>query len=85
MAVGQMTYFGALLITKNTGNLTMMIFVSVVVGYVVSILRYNEAINPICLFGTVLIVFGLARIVLKDKIETENHSKVIGPSESIQK
>ncbi len=68
LAGGQMTYFGALLITKNTGNLTMMIFVSVVVGYVVSILRYNETVNPICLVGTALIVFGLARIVLKDKI-----------------
>lgn len=45
----------------------MFMFVGVIVGYLVSILKYNEAINPICTAGAALIIFGLSKIVLKDK------------------
>ena len=53
--------------TKNTGNLTMMIFLCVIVGNVVSIIRYNEPINPISTIGSIFIVIGLARIILQGK------------------
>jgi hypothetical protein len=53
---------------KNTGVLTILGFVSVIVGYIVSITKYKEQINPFCTIGGILIVFGLAKIVLKDKI-----------------
>jgi len=41
MAIGQITFIGATIMTKNTGVLTMFVFVCVIVGYIVSVFRYN--------------------------------------------
>lgn len=67
MALSQITFIGATTMTKNTGILTMFGFVSVFVGYIVSVFKYNEAVNPVCIFGAGFILLGLGRIVLKDK------------------
>jgi len=67
ITIAQITFIGATTMTKNTGVLTMFMFVGVIVGYLVSVFKYNEAINPICTAGAALIVFGLSKIVLKDK------------------
>ena len=69
MTIGQITFIGATTMTKNTGVLTMFGFVSVIVGYVVSVFKYNEAINPVCIFGAVFILIGLSRIAFKDKVQ----------------
>jgi len=68
MVMGQLSFIGAITMVKNTGVLTILGFVSVIVGYIVSITKYKEQINPFCTIGGILIVFGLAKIVLKDKI-----------------
>ena len=67
MAISQIIFIGAITITRNTGVLTMFMFVSVIVGYLISVLRYNEEINPICTIGSILIIIGLSKIVLKEK------------------
>lgn len=67
MVIGQILFVGGITMTKNTGVLTMLSFVSVIVGYVVSIVKYKEEINPFCTLGTILIAFGLGKILLKSK------------------
>jgi len=59
MAVGNILYIYALTINKNTGLVTICISSAVVVGYLISIFRYNETINYICLFGSICIIIGL--------------------------
>jgi drug/metabolite transporter (DMT)-like permease len=68
MAISQIIFIGATTITKNTGVLTMFMFVGVIVAYIVSVVRYNEQINPVCFVGSILIVTGLSKVVLKDKV-----------------
>ena len=72
ITIAQITFIGATTMTKNTGVLTMFMFVGVIVGYLVSVFKYNEAINPICTAGAILIIFGLSKIVLKDKKEEKS-------------
>lgn len=59
MAVGNILYIYALTINKNTGLVTICISSAVVVGYIISIFRYNETVNFVCLFGSICIVLGL--------------------------
>lgn len=68
MTFAQITFIGATTMTKNTGVLTMFVFVGVIVGYFISVFKYNEAINPICIVGALFIILGLSRIVFKDKL-----------------
>lgn len=68
-AFSQIFFIGAIKMTKNTGVVTTFSFTSVIVGYLVSVIKYNEPINPVCIMGGGLILFGLLRIVLKDKTE----------------
>lgn len=77
MVTGQLCFIGAITMTKNTGLLTMLTFVSVIVGYLVSVTRYKEQINPFCTIGAILIVFGLAKIVLKDKVEEVSENRLV--------
>ena len=41
MVVGQIAFIGAITMSKNTGVISMLVFVSVIVGYVVSVVKYN--------------------------------------------
>ena len=59
MAVGNIMYIEALQIIPNPGLATLFLCSSVVVGYMVSILKYNEEINSICLIGSLFIISGL--------------------------
>lgn len=63
MVMGMFCFITAVTLTKNTGVLTMLLSLSVIFGYLVSIFRYGEQVNPISSLGTVLIIFGLSRIV----------------------
>lgn len=68
MAIGQLSYIGALTLTKNLGVLTTLSFSSIIMGYLISIFRYNEPINPICTIGTIAIAAGIILIVLNKQI-----------------
>ena len=68
ITMGQIFFIGATLMTKNTGLLTMFSFVSVIYGYLISVLKYHEQINIVCIIGALLIVFGLGKILLTSKI-----------------
>ena len=43
--------------------LTPFIFTSIIVGYIVSLVRYGEEVNEVCLVGVVFIVVGIIMIV----------------------
>jgi hypothetical protein len=64
IAIAQSLFSYSLLICKSSGIVTMMNFLGVVLGYFVSIFRYDETINVICLAGTCLVLLGIYRIVL---------------------
>ena len=53
----------ALKMTKNSGALTIIGFSRVVMGYLVSLLAYNEVQNPVCTLGVVLVVFGVSATI----------------------
>jgi drug/metabolite transporter (DMT)-like permease len=63
ITVGLLAYAEALLMTKNYALLTPFIFTSIIVGYVVSITRYGEEVNEVCLVGVITIVIGILFIV----------------------
>lgn len=55
----------ALVLTKKHGVMTMTTFTSVIWSYLLKIFRYDEIVNWICVFGTLLIVGGIYKIVIK--------------------
>jgi drug/metabolite transporter (DMT)-like permease len=63
MTLGQLAAMSSLLITHNYGMLTPFQFSTIIVGYLVSIFRYDEKVNFICALGTVAIVLGVIFIV----------------------
>jgi drug/metabolite transporter (DMT)-like permease len=65
LAIGQTFFSNALKLTKNHGITTMVGFIGVILGYFVKVLRYKEDINYICLFGSILIMFGVGKVALK--------------------
>jgi hypothetical protein len=64
IAIAQSLFSYSLLICKSSGIVTMMNFLGVVLGYFVSIFRYGEKINMICLSGTILVLVGIYRILI---------------------
>jgi drug/metabolite transporter (DMT)-like permease len=63
LTLGQLCYIASLLICHDYGMLTPFMFTSIIWGYVVSVFRYGETINVVCLFGAVAIVVGIVFIV----------------------
>ena len=59
MAFGNALYIYGLKESTNTGLATMCITSAVLLGYIVSIFRYDESLDYICLIGSSLIVIGL--------------------------
>ena len=49
--------------SSNTGISTMMLMSSAVIGYFISIFRYNEKVNAISLIGTVVLVVSAGYVV----------------------
>ena len=64
LAVCQIFYMHALLLTSKVGIMTMVGFVGVVFSYFLSIFRYGEQINYLCVIGTILVIYGVSKIVL---------------------
>ena len=50
---------GALTISHRYGLVAPFQFASIVVGYMVSLFRYNEKLNYFCMGGTIAIVIGV--------------------------
>ena len=68
LTMGQLMFVGALLICHDYGMLTPFMFTSIIFGYLMSVIRYGQSVNVICLLGSVAIVFGIIFIVrCKDK------------------
>ena len=63
ITVGLLLFTYALFLTKNYGRLTPFMFFSIIFSYLVSILRYGENVNVICLIGAVAIVVGVVLLV----------------------
>ena len=68
MTLGQLAYIGAILLWHNYAILTPFMFTSIIFGYLMSVFRYGESINVVCLLGSIAIVIGIVFIVrCKDK------------------
>ena len=63
ITLGLLAFTYALLLTKNYGRLTPFMFTSILFSYMVSVLRYGEGINVICLMGAAAIVVGIVCLV----------------------
>ena len=63
MALGQFFGISAFVMTKKLGMVTPFQFTNIILGYLVSILRYDESVNMICLIGGVAIVMGIIFII----------------------
>jgi len=63
ITLGLLAFAAALLMSSNYALLTPFMFTSIIFGYVVSIVRYNEEVNFICLLGAIAIVLGIIFIV----------------------
>lgn len=68
LALGQLFFIGGLLLSKNTGIITMIMFITVGLSYFFSIFRYNESQNVFCTFGVVLIIGGLWKVLFSKNI-----------------
>lgn len=67
MTIGQLCYIGALVMSKNLGLITTLSFSSIIMGNLVSVLRYGEKINFVSTIGSICIIVGIVFIVrLKD-------------------
>ena len=71
--LGNLAINQALLMTKNFGLVTPFMFSCILSGYIISILRYGEEANIICVAGTVAIVLGVS-FMMKSKSEDERMS-----------
>lgn len=55
----------ALLLSKKVGVISMVGYVGVAFSYFISIVRYDEKLNIICLAGTILVAVGVYRVIVK--------------------
>ena len=63
MVLGQFMGISAMIMTKKLGMVTPFQFTNIVLGYLVSIFRYNESVDIICLIGGMAIILGVVFIV----------------------
>jgi hypothetical protein len=64
LSLGSMLYIASLFITKKSGNITMVGFVTVFWSYLISIVRYSETPNVLGVVGSICIGVGLTLILL---------------------
>ena len=63
MALGQFIGVSAFIMSKNLGIVTPFQFSNIILGYLVSVLRYDEKINVVCLMGGIAITLGVIFIL----------------------
>ena len=59
VTLGLLAFAAALLMSHNYALLTPFMFTSIIFGYLVSVVRYGEQVNWVCLLGAVAIVVGI--------------------------
>jgi drug/metabolite transporter (DMT)-like permease len=67
LSLGQLAVNQALLMTNNYGLVTPFMFSSIISGYLISVIRYGEETNIICLTGTISIVLGVTFMMRSKK------------------
>ena len=65
IAIAQMLFIGGITMSKETGSLTMLNFIGVVIGYLVSVFRYHENPNLISIFGMAMVTVGVYVTIFK--------------------
>ena len=66
-ALCQLFLIGSLMLSPNTGILTLTHFTNIIWAYLLSMLRYNEEQNIFCSIGVVLIVGGVSKTLFSKK------------------
>lgn len=64
LLIAEICFTSALNLAENIGLSTITGFLVVVVGYGISLVRYNEPLDVISLIGTALVFVGVAIVVL---------------------
>ena len=62
--IAETLFILGIVLSENIGLTIMLGCLTVLMGYAVSIIKYNEEINTFCLFGAIFILVGLSRIVM---------------------
>jgi len=65
LAFCQAFFMSALLLSKKIGVISMVGYVGVAFSYFISIIRYGEPFNFICLIGTIFVATGVYRVIIK--------------------
>ena len=65
IALATFLYMYGLTLSKKTGNLTITNFSTVIIGYIISILRYGEKPDLIGILGSILIFVGIILVLIK--------------------
>lgn len=65
MSIGSMLYIGSLFLSKKSGNVTIVGFSTVFIGYAISIIRYGETPNALGVMGSLCIGCGLFMVLLR--------------------
>ena len=60
---GLLAFAAALLMTTNYALLTPFMFTAIIFSYLVSVIRYGQEVNIVCLFGAIAIVTGIVNNV----------------------
>ena len=68
-ALCQLLFVGSLMLSPNTGILTMIPFTDLIWAYLLSMFRYNESPNIFCSVGVVLVVIGVWKALFSKKDE----------------
>jgi uncharacterized membrane protein len=63
LAIGQMFFVAGLGLNKKTGQIVILTGIPVIVGYLVSYLRYGERINSLQMTGSMMILVGLVGVI----------------------
>jgi len=59
----QILFLSAQVLSKNTGILNMISFLSIAISYIISLGRYNENVNPFCFAGVLFILYGIVTAI----------------------
>lgn len=63
---GGFTMFNiGLSLSENTGVCSILSQFTVIIGYGYSVFRYGEPLNAICILGTILMVYGVFKVIFK--------------------
>ena len=66
LAIGMFGFNGALTVSHRYGLVAPFQFAAIIVGYFVSLVRYDEEVNWFCVCGTIAIVIGVT-FLLRNK------------------